>query len=61
MYPEELHDLHDLQGPLNIIPPNGKHSKLILNLYNKRNCYSLSKLETMTLTKIHKVLEFNQS
>lgn len=67
-YPDSLHDLHsDLPfAPEKLIPPGGKTSKLIANLYNKYN-YVIHYVHLkecikhgLILLKIHRILSFRQ-
>ncbi|KAF4526717.1 hypothetical protein B566_EDAN015687 [Ephemera danica] len=68
-YPKHLHDLHsDLPFlPENMIPPGGKHPKLVTTLYRKEH-YVIHYLALqqalnhgLQLTKVHSILEFDQS
>lgn len=68
-YPQHLHDKHnDLPFcPENIVPPDSKNSKLILNLHDKQK-YILHYRNLkqclehgLILKKIHRIVEFSQS
>lgn len=68
-YPKSLHDLHNDFAccPENRIPPNGKHTKLMATLHDKKGYiihYRHLKLVLslgLVLKKIHRVLSFKQS
>lgn len=68
-YPKELHDKHNDYPlcPEHMKPPNSKHTKLILNLYNKSNYvlhYRTLKFAIksgMHLKKVGRILMFRQS
>lgn len=68
-YPDSLHDYHyDLPFlPQSMIPPEGKHSKLMMTLENKTKYIAHFWIVQQALhaglviTKIHRVLQFSQS
>lgn len=69
IYPETLHSLHNDMPfcPENIIPPHGKHAKLIPNLCDKtnyiihyRNLKQCLK-HGLIINNIHRILKFKQS